>query len=580
MPVLNYTAAVNDFRDARRKASLEVIMSRLRGRAIELLPYEEVRRLLGAVQGTERGLQDIPLDAIVGSVGRYTDFTRSFLPLQDSDCWRWTRVRMATDNPVGVPPIEVYQVGEVYFVKDGNHRVSVARQLETPTIQAYVIEIKTRAHLTPDSKLDDLILEAEYADFIARTHLDEIRPDANLKVTAPGKYRELEEHIYVHHYYMGLDQRRDVTYAEAVGNWYDKVYLPVVNLICEIGLLRDFPNRTETDMYLWLAEYRVALEEMLGWSVPPEMVAQDLAKRFSTQTRRVFSRLWARIKALVMLAELESGPPPGAWREWRLTVHREDRLFSDVVVGVNGMESGWQTLTVAFEIARREEGRVWGLHVISPKVWREKEISAALQTEFEKRCDIAGVTGRLAVETGVAASRLIERARWGDLLVVNLAYPPGLKVLAKLKSGFRTLLHRSPCPLLAVPSGTVSPLKRILLAYNGSPKAREALFVTAYLAARWPDVSVIVVTVQQGNKMDRGIMDYAGAYLESYGIQATCVFEERGSVVTGILSNAETYNCDLLVMGGYSHGVVLELLLGSALGRVLRESRWPILICR
>ncbi len=171
---MDYEHAVQDFREARRQAVREQLMAHLTGKAADLLSYDEVREKLKARGSKPLGLKDIPLDAIVGSVGRYADFTRSFLPKVDSDRERWARVQVANADLTGLPPIEAYQIGEAYFVRDGNHRVSVARQLGAPTIQAYVTEIETRVPLTADVQPDDLILKAEYADFLEKTRLDEI----------------------------------------------------------------------------------------------------------------------------------------------------------------------------------------------------------------------------------------------------------------------------------------------------------------------------------------------------------------------------------------------------------------------
>ena len=121
----------------------------------------------------------------------------------------------ATGSQHGLPPIEAYKIGEVYFVKDGNHRVSVARQMDLPSIQGYVTEIKTKVSLSPEDNPDSLILKAEYADFLEKTHLDILRPDVNLQLTAPGKYPLLEEHIYVHQYYLGIEEQRDIPLNEA-----------------------------------------------------------------------------------------------------------------------------------------------------------------------------------------------------------------------------------------------------------------------------------------------------------------------------------------------------------------------------
>ena len=162
----NLTAAIKDFRKARNRAFLEEIIARFTGESIDLLSYEEVRQKLKTHGSSERGLMDIPLNSIVGSLGRYADFTRDFLPRQDANQDRWTRVKLAVSDTVGLPPIDVYKIGEVYFVKDGNHRVSVARQGGAEFIQAWVTEVQTRVPLTPDITPDDLIVMAEYLEFL------------------------------------------------------------------------------------------------------------------------------------------------------------------------------------------------------------------------------------------------------------------------------------------------------------------------------------------------------------------------------------------------------------------------------
>src|SRR5690606_23873471 len=199
------SAALRDFQRARRRADLRVVLSLLWGPDEGLLAYDDVRRKLRAVETQRREHAYIPLDAIVGSVGRYLDFTRSFLPRKDADAGRWVGVQQAMTGLEGLPPIEVYRLGDAYFVKDGNHRVSVARQLGATKIDAYVTDVATRVPFRPEMDQDDLIVAAEFADFLERTNLDEQRPDADLRVTVPGQYPQLLEHIDVHRYFMGID---------------------------------------------------------------------------------------------------------------------------------------------------------------------------------------------------------------------------------------------------------------------------------------------------------------------------------------------------------------------------------------
>ncbi len=569
-----YISAANHFFEARRKANWELLLARLRGTSAELLPYEEVRRMLQANTGSERGLHDIPIAAIVGSVSRYTDFTRSFLPRQDQDKSRWTKVKVAMEGDQGLPPIEVYQIGQVYFVKDGNHRVSIAREMGATTIQAYVTEVHSKAPLTPDVQADDLILKAEYVTFLSHTHLDDLRPEAMLTVTAPGMYAVLENHIQVHRYYMGLDLHRDIGEAEAVTHWYDTVYLLVSDIIHRLDLLAAFPGRTETDLYLWLAEHRESLRESLGWEVSASAAAADLAEQFSPTPAHIIARVGEKLRETLTPDPLLSGPRPGTWRAAR---QHADNLFQNLLVAINGQESGWRALDQALEFARREGGRVYGLHVVPTEAHKETQAVMSLETAFKQRCDAAGVPGALAFESGDVTAAIVARARWADLLVVSLDYPPGGGPLARFQSGFRELIQRAPTPVLVVPR-PLFPLHRLLLAYDASPKSQEALFVTAYLAARW-NVQVSVLTVNPDANAGQRTLAEAQAALQEYGVCADGTCETAAAAGAAIVVYLETTQADLIVMGGYAHNAMLEAVFGSAVNDVLRNRR-AVLLCR
>jgi nucleotide-binding universal stress UspA family protein len=569
----DFTAALGDFQRARSQAQLKELLARLSGAPAQLLSFDEVRQTLRLQGGIERGLQDIPLDAIVGSVGRYTDFTRDFLPRKEIDPQRWARVMVAANGLVGLPPIEVYQIGNAYFVIDGNHRVSVARKMSAKFIQAYVTEVHSRVPLSPDVKPDELILLAEYNQFLEQTRLNEFRPQADLSVTLPGQYPHLLEHIEVHRHYLGLEQQREIPNEEAVTHWYDEVYLPVVQIIRNQGILRQFPNRTETDLYLWIAEHRSELEEELGQPVRPEHVAGHLAEAHSPASASLFSRL----RDLIVPDKLEAGPRPGTWREQTLASRPPDRLFQDILVPVNGKEDGWCALDQAIEVARREGASLYGLHVVAEETDVDSEAARAVQAEFERRCQESQIPGRLAIAAGEVVEQTCARATVADLVVVNLSYPPAPQLLAKLSSGFHDLVQRCPRPVLATPQ-TVSPLKRALLAFDGSPKAREALFVAAYLAGKW-GIPLSVVTVEGGGRNPEEVLAQARSYLEEHGVSADYRVES-GPVGETILKNCDQKDCDLVLLGGYGLAPVLEVVLGSAVDQVLRQSCQPVLICR
>ena len=558
------SSAIQDFRRARMQAEMQGLMGRLTGRSNTLLNYDDVRRQLKAVESSARVRKVIPLDNIVGSVGRYRDFTRTFLPKHDSDEQRWAGVKAAMTSLQGVPPIEVYQIDDVYFVRDGNHRVSVARQFGAKDIEAYVTPVHTDVPLEPNTKPDELIIRGEYASFLQDTDLADLRPDADLTVTAPGKYEQLLEHIHVHQYYMGLDFKRDVPYQEAVTHWYDTVYLPIKMMIRERNLLKTFPDRTETDLYLWLAEYRAELEQDLDWELRPEAVAEDLAERFG-QRRQVR-------RSQIQNSILENSPSPT-----KAQMRRDAFICDDVLVPISGTPMSWQALEQALIVAHRENARLYGLHIVQNEGLANSSDAQAIKAKFEQRCQEMGVFGNLAVEVGEVVPTLSTRARWTDLVVANLAYPPARNDVARVSQGFQPLLRRSNRPVLATP-GTTTNLNSALVAYNGTPKSNVGLFAAAYGAVRW-GTKLRILTIQERGRSGENILANAKVYLEKLGINAQYQLAE-GAVVATILEAAETYRNDLLIVGGYEYSMMLEPLLGGVIDELLRQSRLPMLICQ
>ncbi|MEZ0397219.1 MAG: universal stress protein [Anaerolineales bacterium] len=546
----HYRSALEDFRSARQRAALEAILARLSGRSDELLSYEEVARKLRLGARADRGVQSIPVAAIVGSVGRYTDFTRSFLPRQSTDERRWASVKAATQE-TGMPPIEVYKVGEVYFVLDGNHRVSIARQEGMETIDAHVIEVRTPVPLTPDVQPDDLIIKAEYAEFLEQTRAAELLPGVDLSLTAPGQYARLKEHIDVHRYFMGLDLRRDVSDEEALLDWYETVYRPIVEAIRAHGLLRWFPGRTETDLYLWVSDHRYELQEQLGWPVTPAAAVADLAAR---ETRR-------------------PAREAGAWRLAKTVERYTERLFADILVPLSGSEAGWRALEQAVGVARREGSALHGLHIL--RRGQTPEAGAAVRERFEQTCAAAALRSTFLSEEGRVAERIAERALLADLIVLGVEHPPegGLTALG---SGLRTILRRINRPLLAVLEQT-SPLERALLAYDGSAEAREALFVAAYLAEMWK-TRLTVAAVTGRRRVPASVLDYPRAYLELHEVEAEFLYLEGNIDILHTIMHER--GLDLLLMGGYGVSGLERLLTGSAVDVMLRMQHWPIFICR
>lgn len=268
----------------------------LSGRSNRLLSWDEVRTKLGVRGQIDRGMQSVPVTKIIGSVGRYKDFSRAFLPTQSNTASRWRSIASAYFDEVSLPPVKLYKIGDAYFVLDGNHRVSVAREEGMAFIDAEVIEADSRVPVTADLDADDLGIKGEYARFLEHTHLDELRPDQNIVFTIGGGYDRLLEHIAVHRYFMGLERHGFVSEDDAVCEWYDTLYLPMVRVIRVEGVLAEFPGRTEADLYLWTMDHQHYLRERYGQDVGMDKAAKHFADHY---TPRLFKRLANMVQELL-----------------------------------------------------------------------------------------------------------------------------------------------------------------------------------------------------------------------------------------------------------------------------------------
>lgn len=569
--------ARGDFRRARFRAGLKELLARLTGRSTELLSYEAVRRQLraGGVMG-ER-VEEVPIDAIVGSVNRYQDFTRDFLPRADSGEKRWAGVKVAVSGLIGLPPVDLYKIGDAYFVNDGHHRISVAREVGANKIQAHVTEIRSRVPLSPDTTPDDLIIGAEYVSFLEATSLDMLRPDADLTVTCAGQYDVLLEHIEVHRYYLGLEQGREVSFEEASANWYDDVYSPAVQVIHNLGLLHDFPDRTEADLYLWIAAHRAEIEQELGREIPETFAAADLSDKAGTRWTKRVGRVAGKVKELVIPADFEAGPSLGSWRREVEAEEGRQRLIRDILLPLSGRDTGWLALEQAIEIARLESSKIHALHVVDESGVDTDRRQRAISDRFFWRLGEVGIFGTFKVGSGNITQTICQEARWADLVIVGLSFPPPPSPLGRISSGFRRLLLASSRPVLSVPNRATT-LRRPLLAYDGSPKAKEALFLATYIAGAW-DQELVVVNVDEGSGSGEGELDEARAYLEEHEVGAE-FHQVAGNAADEIFYAIVDQACDWLIVGGYGPGPVKEAVLGSTLDDILIRTRLPVLVCR
>lgn len=569
--------AREDFGQALRAASMRRLWANLTGRNDHLIPFEDLRKTLGLISQHYRGVQPVPLDKIVGSLGRSGDFDRVFLPTQKHSRSKWLSVDTAYIEGVTLPPVSLYKVGEAYFVVDGHHRLSVARQKGQTFIDAEVIEVQSRVPVTADLTVKDLDVLAAYRDFLEQTKLDTLRPEQDVRLTMPGDYLRLLDHIRVHKYFVDREESRELSWEEAVAHWYDLVYTPLVQTIRKRKLLNEFPGHTEADLYLWIIEHAYYLSQKLGQSIAPWEVAKDFVVRFGRSPHRLVERLKHRVRGLIVPEELEPGPPAGVWREERVESSEAQHLFRDILVTVTGAESGWRALTQAAEFARREDSVLRGFHVAPSASEEALAYGRQVLEEFTFRCNGLGVQSTTSLAVGEVAQKIIERARWADMVVINQRIVHGRWAERPLGTIFQTVAAQAARPILAVPGTNVTPLKKVLLAYDGSPKSREALFVLRHMVGCWQVEGTLLAV--EGGHTSREMLDQAWRYVQETGGPPVPTRYELGAPGEVILRVMEEEKADLLLLGGYSYQPLIKVLLGSAVDRVLREAWFPVLIC-
>ena len=294
------TTARHEVERARFMSDIRDMVAILRGQPNELLPFDWVKHL--APEGEHQlGIQTIPVDHIIGSVDRYREFDRHYLPKESHLDERWIGVRSAQLQGKELPPIQVYKVGELYFVKDGNHRVSVARRQGQMYIDAYVIELNVVVPPEEHDTLKDLIIKGEYAQFLKATSLDRLLPHhRQILFTTPGRYEKLLEHIRTRQYF--LDQKRfqegrePVTWEEAVESWYGRLYLRIVENLDLHHVMFRFPGRTEADLYLWIMDHRYFLTQKYGHDVGSEEATRDFREHFAPP---LYKRIGQRMQLML-----------------------------------------------------------------------------------------------------------------------------------------------------------------------------------------------------------------------------------------------------------------------------------------
>ena len=262
-----------DFNKAHNKALLNEVQHFLNPEEATLISFTDVKKLLKPKNEVYQGMQTVPIELIVGSEGRYQDFDNHFFPKSTFLKKRWEHVDEAHLQDIPLPPISLYELGGLYFVRDGNHRVSVAKARGVEYIDADVVSLKSEIHLKPSTTKEQMVrqvLTYEKRVFYSETNYGDITDDWRLDFSTPGQYDVIYNHILTHRYYINMGKPEEIPFEDAVLSWYQNVYLPVIKAIDQHHIMRSFRGRTHSDLYIYLIKYWDGLKQKAGSDFSPE----------------------------------------------------------------------------------------------------------------------------------------------------------------------------------------------------------------------------------------------------------------------------------------------------------------------
>ena len=265
-----------DFLRARRLQVVAALGSRVLLKESgdrKALSFQEVVDALGLVDEVALGLQIIPVDRIVGSVDKVRDFDPKFRPRTGRSRQRWERIAEAARRGESLPPIDVYQIGDMYFVRDGHHRVSVHRALELPTIEADVRLVRTLVDPEDVRSHSDLAAHELHRLFLQRVPFGRAA-QAAVELTDAKQYPWLAEMVEAWTARLMFAQHQVLDRREAAKRWYAEEFVPVTTMIREADLREK--DETDADAYVRAAGERYAIFHNHVWN--PEVIA-ELAQR-------------------------------------------------------------------------------------------------------------------------------------------------------------------------------------------------------------------------------------------------------------------------------------------------------------
>lgn len=298
--------AESDFARARNKALFNEIQHLLTPEEAAMISLKAVRKVIKTQSETYIGMKVIPINKIVGSEGRYRDFDNQFFPKRSIIKERWEHVDEAVIKDIVLPPIKVYELGGLYFVRDGNHRVSVAKSKGVEFIDAEVVSLQTEIKLSPARTLNGMmkqIISYEKRNFYFETNFGDITDYWVLDFSTAGQYDVIYNHILTHKYFINQNQTEEIPMEDAILSWFNNVYLPVVTTIQKYKIMKYFRKNTVSDLYVWIITFYDELKKKFGDGLPLDQIVYDIKreKKFS-----LLSRLRNFIKKYILKKEISN----------------------------------------------------------------------------------------------------------------------------------------------------------------------------------------------------------------------------------------------------------------------------------
>ena len=298
--------AESDFARARNKALFNEIQHLLTPEEAAMISLKAVRKVIKTQSETYIGMKVIPINKIVGSEGRYRDFDNQFFPKRSIIKERWEHVDEAVIKDIVLPPIKVYELGGLYFVRDGNHRVSVAKSKGVEFIDAEVVSLQTEIKLSPARTLNGMmkqIISYEKRNFYFETNFGDITDYWVLDFSTAGQYDVIYNHILTHKYFINQNQTEEIPMEDAILSWFNNVYLPVVTTIQKYKIMKYFRKNTVSDLYVWIITFYDELKKKFGDELPLEQIVHDIKreKKFS-----LLSRVRNFIKKYILKKEISN----------------------------------------------------------------------------------------------------------------------------------------------------------------------------------------------------------------------------------------------------------------------------------